>query len=424
MTLKYEQKILCLINASTSMAFSMIGPLYPPMALSKGISVEISGIVIGIFSLAQLFMSIFNTSIIKKFGRKNLFFYFIIINSICSFLYSILIFINSIYLFLILSFLIRCVHGFVGCGLAITSISITTLINNEKELTDATAYLELFWGLGFSLGPPIISLFYYIGGYTLPFIIFGFIFLSALFFEKQLPFDKIINDNYDDENENNIISIFSIINNSKILFFIIVGIVQLNCDNFYTPTLSNYLSTRFSLSISISSLFFMLTTVSYTISTLKINQISNFFGNHLCISIGLFFSFIGCFFVAPFKYLPQSYWTVIIGLIIIGFQNALINVPLYIELNKIVTNIIGNQKLSADFAGAIYNLTFNIGDLINPIVSGFITNRSCFQYSSYYTGLLALFTSIFFGKYNYKIISEYWKKEDKTIEDLKNLILD
>ena len=59
MNIKYEQKILCLINASTSMAFSMIGPLYPPMALSKGISVEISGIVIGIFSLAQLFMSIF-----------------------------------------------------------------------------------------------------------------------------------------------------------------------------------------------------------------------------------------------------------------------------------------------------------------------------------------------------------------------------
>ena len=258
MNIKYEQKILCLINASTSMSFSMIGPLYPPMALTKGISVEISGFVIGIFSLAQIFMSIFSTSIVKKFGRKNLYFYFIIINSICSFLYSILIFINSIYLFLILSFLIRCVHGFVGCGLAITSISITTLINNEKELTDATAYLELFWGLGFSLGPPIISLFYYIGGYTLPFIIFGFIFLSALFFEKQLPFDKIINDNYDDENEKNIISIFSIINNSKILFFIIVGIVQLNCDNFYTPTLSNYLSTRFSLSISISSLFFML----------------------------------------------------------------------------------------------------------------------------------------------------------------------
>ena len=77
MNIKYEQKILCLINASTSMSFSMIGPLYPPMALTKGISVEISGLVIGIFSLAQLFMSIFNTSIIKKFGRKNLFFYFI-----------------------------------------------------------------------------------------------------------------------------------------------------------------------------------------------------------------------------------------------------------------------------------------------------------------------------------------------------------
>ena len=133
MNIKYEQKILCLINASTSMSFSMIGPLYPPMALTKGISVEISGLVIGIFSLAQLFMSIFNTSIIKKFGRKNLFFYFIIINSICSFLYSILIFINNIYLFLILSFLIRCIHGFVGCGLAIFSISITTLINSTPS---------------------------------------------------------------------------------------------------------------------------------------------------------------------------------------------------------------------------------------------------------------------------------------------------
>ena len=422
MTIKYEQKILCIINASTSMAFSMIGPLYPPMALSKGISVEISGIVIGIFSLAQLFMSIFSTSIIKKYGRKNLYFYFIILNSICSFLYSILIFINNIFLFLFMSFLIRFIHGFVGCGLAIISISITTIINNEKELIEATSYLEFFWGLGFALGPPIISLFYYIGGYTLPFIVFGLIFLGALYFEKQLSFDTIINDSYNDENDNDNISIFSILNNFNIKFFIFVCIVQLNCDNFYTPTLSNYLSNRYSLSISKSSLFFMLTTVSYTISTLKINQISTFFGNHLCIFIGLFFSFIGCFFVAPFKYLPQSYWTIVIGLIIIGFQNALVYVPIYIELNKSVNNIIWNQKLSADFTGSIYNLSFNIGDLINPIISGIITNNSCFQYSAYYTGFLALFTSIIFWKYNYKIILEYWNNDDKNIKELKEII--
>ncbi len=423
MTLKYEQKILCLINASTSMAFSMIGPLYPPMALNKGVSVQISGIVIGIFSLAQLFMSIFSTSIIQKFGRKNLCFYFILINSICSFLYSILIFIDNFYFFLFMSFFIRFIHGFVGCGLAIISISITTIINNEKELIEATSYLELFWGLGFSLGPPIISLFYYIGGYSLPFIVFGLIFLCALYFENQLSFDTIINDNDNDENENNNnISIFSIINNCKIKIFIFVCIVQLNCDNFYTPTLSNYLSQRFSLSISICSLFFMLTTVSYTISTLTINQISKFFSNHLCISIGLFLSFIGSFFVAPFKYLPQSYWTIVIGLIIIGFQNALVYVPMYIELNKIINNIICNQKLSADFTGSIYNLSFNIGDLINPIISGFISNISCFQYSAYYTGFLALLASIIFGVYNYDIILEYWKNNDKNIKELKEII--
>ena len=180
--MKYTQMIVFFFNIIGAMGFSLIAPLFPPLCKLKGISNEICSYIISSICISQIFGSIYSPIFIEKVGIKQLYLISLIGQSICTFCYSFIVYIDNNFIFIITGFIIRLLHGIFSIFVSVISFSITSLINEGKELERAMGYMELSWGIGLALGPVIISIFFGIGGYSLPFIIIGFVDLSTIFF--------------------------------------------------------------------------------------------------------------------------------------------------------------------------------------------------------------------------------------------------
>ena len=87
-------------------------------------------------------------------------------------------------MFIIISFLLRAIHGF-ACGIIeIVIYSLISSISTEEEIQMALGYMEIAWCIGLSAGPLFASIFYEIGGFTLPFLVLGSLLYISVFLTK------------------------------------------------------------------------------------------------------------------------------------------------------------------------------------------------------------------------------------------------
>lgn len=66
-----DSLILCFVNMMSSMGYSLIAPLYPSLARSKGVNDDICGVIIAIFALTSICISPFIPTLINMFGKRN-----------------------------------------------------------------------------------------------------------------------------------------------------------------------------------------------------------------------------------------------------------------------------------------------------------------------------------------------------------------
>ena len=258
--MKYVQIILCYLNVLSAMSFSLIAPLLPPLCKEKGISNEICSYIISSLCVTQILTALYCPNLIQKYGQKKLFLVSVIGQTICTFYYGLMVFVHNNSLFITTGFLNRLLHGFFTSIVNIISFSMTALINKGKNLERAMGYMELSWGIGLSVGPAVIGVFYDIGGYCLPFIIIGIIYITGVYFFYQIPDEDFgegnSNENKDENKENNNFLFLSVMLYPQAIILMGCLMVQLNNTDFYIPTLVNYLKDSFSIQTSRASLFF------------------------------------------------------------------------------------------------------------------------------------------------------------------------
>ena len=312
------------------------------------------------------------------------------------------------------SFLNRIGHG-LGCGvLNVISYSLTSLLNEGDELKAAMSYMELAFSAGTTIGPLIVSVFYYIGGYRLPFIVCGLINCVGIYTVFHIPFPEE-ETNKDNSKETSILPFYF---NKEIFLYALSGMIQLNVQSFFFPTLSIYLKQTFNISIEISSIFFILPVVAYFICLQFINKIIDKFGLKFTVALGLLCSFFGSFFIAPAPFLPYSAITIAIGLFIIGADGPLINIPMFLGINDTIKGRYSFEEAEAgDKASALFNLAFMVGDLWSPIVGGYITHNFKFEYSCYCAGLFCLINAAaVYGTFKEEI-KEYFKYNNINLKE-------
>ena len=403
--MKYVQIILCYLNVLSAMSFSLIAPLLPPLCKEKGISNEICSYIISSLCVTQILTALYCPNLIQKYGQKKLFLVSVIGQTICTFYYGLMVFVHNNSLFITTGFLNRLLHGFFTSIVNIISFSMTALINKGKDLERAMGYMELSWGIGFSVGPAVIGVFYDIGGYCLPFIIIGIIYISGVYFFYQIPDEDFgegnSNENKDENKENNNFLFLSVMLYPQAIILMGCLMVQLNNTDFYIPTLVNYLKDSFSIQTSRASLFFLPQTLGYIICTQVINQLTDLCNNFRLMLIGHIFGAFCCLLTAPIGILPQSYIFIIIGIFLQGFVAGMINIPGYVELNNFGKYLYPNNSLlSRDIPSSLFNFSFFVGDLIEPVFGSWINFHFGFHMSAYFASFLSIIMA-FILYYNY-----------------------
>jgi MFS family permease len=183
-----------------------------------------------------------------------------------------------------------------------------------------------------------------------------------------------------------------------ILFaFIIVMIVS----SFYYPCLTNHLTHNYNLSVSTSSLFFVVPIVSYIFILQFLDRISSKYGIYVTFTCGLILTSMSPLFLYPCPPIPRSLIFIIMGFLMIGTGSAPVFIPGLVALAKNIRKIDENidDLTSNDISSAINNLTIDVGEFIGPIVGGFFTSRYDFKYCCYIIFVIGIIYSIIFFLY-------------------------
>ena len=407
------QTILFLINTISGMGYSIIAPLFPLLNKNHGINEELIGWMISTYSITSTIITPLVPLFCKKMSRIKLLYIATFFEATCTLLYGFLNYLSSFYLLVIIIFILRILHG-IGAGIIATLIySLTCSLSSEEDLQVSLGNLELGWSLGISSGPLCASIFYKIGGFSLPFIVLGFILYISVYLTSLIKFDEKKDEEEIEDNP----PFMKFVIYPEILIIIIALVLGMISCSYYFPSLTNHLINKYNLSVSTSSLFFVIPVIFYAIGIQFLDCLTKMIGVYTIISIGYFLVSISSLFTYPNYPLPNNIFFVLFGFVLKGFGSGPLFVTSIIVFSKTISRVDKNiDDLTAnDIASAIINSAFNIGDFTGPIIGGFLSNRFGFYYSCFIVALFCLFYAVFFVFYFFENIRNDLK--EKNIEN-------
>ena len=409
--MRKPQYVLFFMNMFTGMAYSIIAPLFPGIATKHNVNEDILGLLISIGALASFCAAPFVPKLISKFGRIDLLYFSTFGEATCVILYGFFNFIPSYYSFIIIGFSVRIIHGIFTGIVGILIYSLVSCISSEDEIQMALGNMEVAWCLGLSAGPLFASVFYKLGGYILPFIALGGSLYISVYLTKIISEEKINSEDEGEKNENepsilkNIFHISIILN----LLTVTIGIIV---TTFYFPCLTNHLTQNYDLSISISSLFFVVGMVFYMFILQFLTKITKLLGMHGTSAFGIIMTSLGCLFIYPVPPIPQNIISILFGLCLTGGAGAPINVPALINLSKDLKKYDPNldEFVASDIASTLYTIVNDLGDFIGPVLGGFLSSNYGFKNCCLILSIFIIIFLVIFILFFFKEIRDQMKR--------------
>ena len=409
--MRKPQYVLFFMNMFTGMAYSIIAPLFPGIATKHNVNEDVLGLLISIGALASFCAAPFVPKLISKFGRIDLLYFSTFGEATCVILYGFFNFIPSYYSFIIIGFSVRIIHGIFTGIVGILIYSLVSCISSEDEIQMALGNMEVAWCLGLSAGPLFASVFYKLGGYILPFIALGGSLYISVYLTKIISEEKINSEDEGEKNENepsilkNIFHISIILN----LLTVTIGIIV---TTFYFPCLTNHLTHNYDLSISISSLFFVVGMVFYMFILQFLTKITKLLGMHGTSAFGIIMTSLGCLFIYPVPPIPQNIISILFGLCLTGGAGAPINVPALINLSKDLKKYDPNldEFVASDIASTLYTIVNDLGDFIGPVLGGFLSSNYGFKNCCLILSIFIIIFLVIFILFFFKEIRDQMKR--------------
>ena len=391
--------LLIIINSFIAMGYSIVSPLFPVIGKKVNLQENILGWIISCYALANFCITPFTPYLFSKFGRKNIFYIACLIEATAILFYGLLYFVNSYTIFMVLAFTVRLIHG-MGGGIITTSLfSIVSSLSTPETIVQNLGLLEVAWTSGVSLGPIIGSLLYHVGGFTLPFLTFSIVFYVVIFMSFR-------NVEISNETGGEPVNIFKFINYEMLTNYACLLFYQI-ANTYYFPSLTYHLTGKWHLSVEVSSLFFMIAMRTYCILLQVLDTIIRNLGLIFTLLLGQFVIFLGPPFVYPLEFLPQSTFTIIFGLVLIGSSAAFTCVPVIIQYGNIAKKIdkSKNDDVAHDIASAFFNLGIHVGDFLGPIFGGLVSHKYGFKYSNLSMSFLGLLNGLHFYFFYFTFIN-------------------
>uniref|UniRef100_A0A0N5B6L8 MFS domain-containing protein n=1 Tax=Strongyloides papillosus TaxID=174720 RepID=A0A0N5B6L8_STREA len=371
--------VLMISNASAPMAFSCIAPFYNHVAFDKGMTLNESGIVFGVFNLLSCIASPFIGKFIPIFGTKKLFSFGLLFSTIGTFAFAFTIEINDSDIFFYTSVILRLLQSlgnamYFTCTFAIITKKFPDLSSSMLGLTETCA------GIGYTLGPLFGGILYDIGGYKLPFYMIGLL-LGA---NAIVSYFYITDEESDDSEEDASFGFKELFGIKDIWFMLIsvflVGVLLAVHD----PTLPVAVES-FGYTHSQLGLLFLIIGGSYSCFAPLLGTLIDKYmlTNYLLIfgNIGLI---ISCIILAPAPFLPYeiNIYSIVFSLFLQGASAAALFVPCFKQCMIIVVkehnysdNMDTSGVVSGTFAGSFY-----LGAFIGPTIGAFLVET--FRYSN------------------------------------------
>ena len=406
--------LFVLINMLSGMGYSLVSPLFPTLGKKENLSEEILGWIIGIFPIAGTLFTPIVPILCKKFSRIKLLCFAAFCEASCTILYGLLIFIPNFTILMIIIFTLRIIHGCCSAIIGTLLYSLTISLSNKDETQSSLGKLEIGWAAGTCSGPLFASFFYKLGGYSLPFIAQGMCIYISVYLSLSVD-TSMINEEQEDEGEISFLKYLIHPEMYLILFGFVICMINVT---FYFPCLTYHLTNNYQLSVSISSLFFIIPIIPYLIILQYLDKISNKFGIYFTFTCGLLLSGFSSIFIFPVPPIPHSVFFIFLGFLMIGLGSVPVFIPGLVLLGKTIKKIDKNiDILSAnDISSAINNLTIELGDFLGPIVGGFLTVKFGFKLCCLFVSLLGILYALIFIFF----FKTYIQNDIKTIYDKKN----
>jgi len=407
--------IFLFTNLFCGMSYSSFPPLFPTIKSNNEISQFLIGLIISIFALSYTFTIVLISYFKKKFPPLMLFNISIISEAICTLLYGFFGSLNLPSIMLII--ILRIIHG-CCCSINRTLVTSLTISISKKENSEVSLeYLEVGWYMGTLVGPLISSVFYKLGGYSLPFIVLGLLIYTSKCLTFQLEQEEIEIEENIENNPNNLkYLVYS--DNKIILGSLLLGVIA---QTFYHPSLTIHLKQVFNFPVNISCLFFIISSAAYLISIQFINMMRKQIGLYSISFLGLSLLSLGIVMIYPFSPIPLSILFIIMGLSFIGIGNSFIFMLCQILLSNNIKKIYSNVDIFTlnEIISSINNLTFGMGSFLGPSIGGLLTAYFRFKYCCIILSIIiCIFCIIFFFNFD-----KFIQNKDNSLIDVENSII-
>ena len=424
--------LFLIINMLSGISYSLVSPLFPILGKKENLSEGVLGWAIGLFSVAGCIFTTIVPILGKKYSRIKLLSYANLFSGIVTIIYGLLIYISNKNSLIMIIYFLRIFHGCCSSIISTLVYSLTITFSKKGKTQSSLGKLEVAWAVGVSSGPLFASVFYKIGGYTLPFLITGILTFFPLISSFRIK-NKKNKKNQDEEMEDNNYNYLKYLFYPEIYSILIGVIVGMISVTFFMPCLTLHLIKNYSVSVSIASLFFITPIIPYMIILQYLDRISAKLGIYPTFAFGLILSGISSLFIYPVPPLPRSFISIIIGFLLMGVGSVPVFIPGLVMLSKNIKKIEIDDSIDEmsanDIASAINNLCLDLGNFVGPILGGYLADNfgfqlCCFIITAIVITYSAIFILFFFSKIKNDLslfcLNEKSENNEEDIEEENN----
>lgn len=368
------------VHFSSSICISLQAPFYPAEAEQKGATATEYGLVFGSFELVAFLSSPFFGRYIHSIGTNCLLSLGMLLNAVTAILFGFLDYVTTHNEFIILSFVLRILESLGATAALIAAFSLTAAcFPNSVATTFAT--LEVFYGLGYIVGPTIGGFLFSVGGFKLPFFVIG-IATTVIAVIVSCVIPPVVPNPDDSNGQTKLSKILGI----PAVFLDSVSICAASSSmGFYTAVLEPHLR-EFGISSIAVGFMFIISGGTYACVAPFVGRICDTWAHPRkvmiwgCLLITTSFILVG---PLPFSGIPKTLAACIIGLVVHGFGLACIMVPTFIDaLRSSIAAGFPDDLSTYGLLSGLWSSSFALGAFVGPSVAGFLYDQVGFQYGS------------------------------------------
>ena len=315
--------LISLATFLAGLSLSLLSPFYPTEALTKGVTVTQTGIVISSVFVTTILVTPVCGKYIQSLGARRFLILGTLIVGLGNAGFGCLQTVSRHIPFFSLSLLIRVLTAVGESCVAPASYTLAGQQTSEEHSGKVVAVVETFFGFGTMLGPTVGGVFFDIGGFFLPFAVTGvmsvLVSLASFFFIKEVQTE----DREEEEAES--VTWWQVLSAPGMLVCVAGMMVAGSGWSWYLASLEPFLKKMYGISSSQTGLVLMAFGASYSLFSFVVGFLTDNGLNGLhSIIIGNFLIFLGFLFIGPVPP-PRSLGSLeltIVSLVVQGLGSA------------------------------------------------------------------------------------------------------